>query len=303
MDGVYRPLIPRSPVNQAYPSDALKRWLQENLERGCTPAQMRQSMIDAGYPADFASSFVVQASTSPQTSAAETVGEFASTAALQAWWTRVETLAGGNSVELGDREALILGRHTPNGIFYLRNLLAPEECDAIVELSSSRIKRSTVVDPKSGDPVPDPRRTSHGTFFEAAANPLIATVEARLARLCGLPVKHGEGLQILHYTKGGEYQPHYDYFDPGVSGSAKQLARGGQRIVTIIMYLNTVEQGGGTSFPELGLEFLPEKGAALMFSSLTRDGRLQSQSLHGGTPVTAGVKWIATRWIRINPYV
>lgn len=291
-----------SQVNRAYPSEALNRWLQENRARGCTPAQLLQSMIDAGYSADFAGSFVVQAGISPQTSVAETVGEFASNPALHAWWRRVDALATGNSVALGDREALIRGRHTANGIFYLRKLLDQGECDAIIELSSSRIQRSTVVDPQSGDPVPDPRRSSQGTFFEAAVNPLIAAVEARLARLCGLPVEHGEGLQILHYTEGGEYQPHYDYFDPSVAGSTKQLARGGQRIVTIIMYLNTVEQGGGTIFPELGLEFLPEKGAALMFSSLTRDGRLQSQSLHGGSPVKDGVKWIATRWIRINPY-
>jgi prolyl 4-hydroxylase len=221
---------------------------------------------------------------------------------LHAWWSRIDALADTRCVDLGDRVALMAARLVDHGIVFVRKVLAPDECDAIVEQSSPRIERSTVVDPVSGASVPDPRRTSHGTYFEAGANPLIGAVEARLARLSGLPQAHGEGLQILHYTVGGEYQPHFDYFDPSVSGSTLQLARGGQRIVTIIVYLNEVEGGGATIFPELGLEFLPEKGAALMFTSLTRDGRLQPLSLHGGAPVTAGTKWIATRWIRINPY-
>jgi len=330
-------------MSRSSPSAALDLWLRENLNRGCSPGQLLQSLLDAGYAPDFASALVRQAAPGPGAFAYDPHihrdphnhrdpyihrdphirhdpsepgdphaphdrnphrphAEHAGHPSLCAWWSRIDALAGTRRVDLGDRVALVAARQGDHGIVFVRKVLAPEECDAIVEQSSPRIERSTVVDPVSGASVPDPRRTSHGTYFEAGANPLIGAVEARLAQLSGLPQAHGEGLQILHYTVGGEYQPHFDYFDPSVAGSAPQLARGGQRIVTIIVYLNEVEGGGATIFPELGLEFLPEKGAALMFTSLTRDGRLQPLSLHGGAPVTAGAKWIATRWIRINPY-
>jgi prolyl 4-hydroxylase len=223
--------------------------------------------------------------------------------ALQAWWARCDELAAATRVDLGDRIGQIVGRHARNGIFYLRGVLSPEECDAMIEASAARIRGSTVVDPTTGQFVPDHRRTSFGTHFERTATPVVAAVERRLARLSGLPEPNGEGLQILHYRVGGEYRPHFDYFDPATPGCALQLKHGGQRLLTIILYLNDVEGGGGTLFPELGLEFLPEKGAALMFASMTREGVLQPQSLHGGSPVVSGVKWIATRWIRLGAYV
>jgi len=293
----------RPEVTRSSPSAALDLWLRENLNRGCSPGQLLQSLLDAGYGPEFARALVHRTGPGPEVFPHDPHAGHAGHPSLQAWWSRIDALAGTRRLDLGDRVARVAARQMDHGIVFVREVLAQDECDAIVEQSAPRIERSTVVDPVSGASVPDPRRTSHGTFFEAGANPLIGAVEARLARLSGLPRAHGEGLQILHYTLDGEYQPHFDYFDPTVSGSTRHLERGGQRIVTIIVYLNEVEGGGATVFPELGLEFLPEKGAALMFASLTREGRLQPLSLHGGTPVTAGTKWIATRWIRLDPYV
>jgi prolyl 4-hydroxylase len=80
------------------------------------------------------------------------------------------------------------------------------------------------------------------------------------------------------------------------------LAMGGQRISTLIMYLNDVPAGGSTVFPEVGLDVLPRKGNALYFAYATEDGQLDRRSLHGGSPVGAGEKWIATKWIRQRPY-
>jgi len=308
----------------------LEDWFRLNVGRGCSLDQLHQSLLQAGYEANFALDFLRSSSgggwqpaaaagggdlahAAPPGGSAELAARDATEArrladhggktALEAWWARCAELAGATRIDLGDRVAQITGRHTANGIFYLRGVLSPAECDALVEASAARIRGSTVVDPATGQFVPDTRRTSQGTHFERAADPVVAAVERRLALLSGLPEPNGEGLQILHYRVGGEYRPHFDYFDPTTPGCALQLKHGGQRLLTIILYLNEVDGGGGTVFPELGLEFLPEKGAALMFASMTRDGALQPQSLHGGSPVTAGVKWIATRWIRVAPYV
>jgi prolyl 4-hydroxylase len=74
------------------------------------------------------------------------------------------------------------------------------------------------------------------------------------------------------------------------------LERGGQRVATILMYLNTPDGGGATTFPDVGLEVTPVKGNAVFF---TYDRpHPDTKTLHGGAPVTAGIKWAATKWLR-----
>lgn len=46
--------------------------------------------------------------------------------------------------------------------------------------------------------------------------------------------EHQEGLQILHYHDGEKYEPHHDFFHDKVN---QQPDHGGQRVVTILMYL------------------------------------------------------------------
>ncbi len=106
------------------------------------------------------------------------------------------------------------------------------------------------------------------------------------------PVDHGEGLQILHYGTGGEYKPHFDYFPPEEPGSHVQMTIGGQRISTLVMYLNDVEEGGTTIFPEVGLEVVPKKVQPSISNTPTAKTRLDRMTLHGGSPVTRGEKWI-----------
>lgn len=48
----------------------------------------------------------------------------------------------------------------------------------------------------------------------------------------------------------------------------------------------------------IGLSLHLGAGDTLIFGNLDRDGRPHPKLLHAGEPVTRGVKWIATRWIR-----
>jgi hypothetical protein len=45
---------------------------------------------------------------------------------------------------------------------------------------------------------------------------------------------------------------------------------GGQRLATLIVYLNTVSQGGATAFKDLNMKVSPEKGKALLFFPATK---------------------------------
>ena len=114
---------------------------------------------------------------------------------------------------------------------------------------------------------------------------------------------HGEGLQVLKYGKGQEYRPHYDFFDPKNANYQKNIGKGGQRVGTLLMYLSDVEAGGGTNFPKINLEVRPKKGMALYFANTKFDGSIEPLSLHAGMPVNKGTKFLATKWLRANPYV
>ena len=179
----------------------------------------------------------------------------------------------------------------------LDGMLTEQECAELIELARPRLQRALTVDTDGRHQV-DHRRTSEGMFFILNELPLIGRIEQRLASLLGVPVNHGEGLQILHYLPGQEYEPHYDWFDPEQAGYGAITAVGGQRIASVVMYLNTPEQGGGTAFPEIGLTVTARRGSAVYFAYEGGD----RTSVHAGLPVTRGEKWIATKWLRERPF-
>ncbi len=179
----------------------------------------------------------------------------------------------------------------------LENVLGAQECDELIALARPRLQRALTVDSEGRQQV-DRRRTSEGMFFTLNEVPLVGRIERRLAALLGVPASHGEGLQILHYLPGQAYEPHFDWFDPGQPGYEAITAVGGQRIASVVMYLNTPARGGGTAFPEPGLTVTARRGAAVYFAYEGGD----RSSLHAGLPVLEGEKWIATKWLREQPY-
>ena len=196
-----------------------------------------------------------------------------------------------------DREVRVSLSVTKPALRVLDGLLTGEECDELVALARPRLARALTVD-ATGNLQVDHRRTSAGMFFKLGELPLVAQLEQRIAGLLDIPVSHGEGLQILHYLPGQEYTPHYDWFDPEQPGFAAVTERGGQRIASVVMYLNTPEAGGGTAFPAAGLTVTALRGSAVYFAYESGD----TSSLHAGLPVLGGEKWIATKWLRERPY-
>jgi prolyl 4-hydroxylase len=176
------------------------------------------------------------------------------------------------------------------------NLLSDEECDGIINLATKRLARSETVATAADGSEVNAARTSDGMFFERCETDLIRTVETRIASLLRWPLDHGEGLQVLRYRPGAEYQPHYDYFDPGHVSTPNILKRGGQRVGTLVIYLNTPVAGGSTIFPDIGLDVAPVRGNAVFFSY--DRPHPATQTLHGGSPVIEGEKWVATKWLR-----
>jgi len=205
------------------------------------------------------------------------------------------------SIDAGDRLVHVLLHLQKPCVVLFGNLLGEDECTAIIAAAQGRMARSrTVARDGAGEEV-NADRTSEGMFFQRGEIDVVQRVEARIARLLRWPLQNGEGMQVLHYRPGTEYKPHYDYFAPDAPGTAQILARGGQRVGTLILYLNETEGGGSTVFPETGLHVMPRAGCGVFFSYERPDPA--SGTLHGGAPVLAGEKWIATKWLREGEFV
>jgi prolyl 4-hydroxylase len=69
----------------------------------------------------------------------------------------------------------------------------------------------------------------------------------------------------------------------------------------MVMYLNTPTDGGATTFPDVGLDVMPVRGNAVYFSY--DRAHPCTGTLHGGAPVLAGEKWVATKWLRQGVFV
>lgn len=274
----------------------LRQWIVTQAEAGCRPEDIIAAMVKSGWDEDVA----IDALEATLRERLDQVA--ASRAAVPAGVKTPEPdLAGRASVVVGGHEVKILAVMKQPRVVVFGGLLTDAECDGLMDLARPRLARSETVDNSTGGSEVNAARTSDGMFFERGESPLIATIEQRLATLVNWPLENGEGLQVLRYRPGAEYKPHHDYFDPAHPGSAAILKRGGQRVGTLVMYLNTPAVGGATTFPDVGFEVAPIKGNAVFFAydrphAVTR-------TLHGGAPVVEGEKWVATKWMREGVFI
>lgn len=272
-----------------------KQWIVENLARNCTHESIIEKLVLNNFDPLFAAESVLKLSKgidSPETEVLKKPYVYETPRIPQT----------GNVIKTADRDVFVSLRMKKPVVAVFDNLLSLEECDELVRLSSAKLTRSTIVDPTTGKSEVIEARSSYGTFFTLNENPFIATLDRRIATVMNWPIENGEGIQILNYKIGGEYKPHFDYFSWDEPGSEIHLARGGQRVSTLVMYLNDVEEAGETIFPSIGLSITPKKGSALYFEYCNSQGQVDPLTLHGGTPVAAGSKWIATKWMRQNRF-
>ena len=276
--------------------DAWQHWLTDNVARGCSLESMVESMLRAGFDR-------VTADAAVQNSVG--TGRQASLIKTESTEYRYDLcpVASGNLIRAYDIEVEVLMRFQRPQVVVFGGVLSPDECGEIIERSRHRLKRSTIVDPHSGKEDAIDSRSSEGIWFQRGEDALIERLDRRISAMMNWPVENGEGLQVLHYATGGEYRPHFDYFPPDQAGSASHIARGGQRVATLIVYLNDVPNGGETIFPEAGISVVGRQGGAVYFRYQNGSRQLDPLTLHGGAPVLGGEKWIMTKWMRERAYI
>jgi prolyl 4-hydroxylase len=183
-------------------------------------------------------------------------------------------------------------------LFIVRDVITADESRQIIDLMEQHMAPSGLLGPTD-----DPDfRTSHSSNPDPQ-HPVMKLLETRLHEVVGIQPELGETVQGQRYHVGQQFKAHFDWLATDQPYWPLEERSGGQRTWTAMMFLNEPEAGGHTTFPEVGVSVRPRTGNLLVWNNLTPEGEENKLSMHCGSPVTAGVKYVVTKWYRERPWV
>jgi prolyl 4-hydroxylase len=179
------------------------------------------------------------------------------------------------------------------------DVITAEEQEYILKTAEPLFARSSVV----GSDKPSDARTSETAWIHKDD----AVVGPMMKRICdqfGVPVENAESLQIVKYKPGTYYREHHDSCCDENDTCKNFSSSAGQRIRTILLYLNDNFTGGETGFPTLDKKLKAPPRGALVFHPMAKDhpSACHPKALHAGLPVETGEKYICNIWVRENKW-
>ena len=179
----------------------------------------------------------------------------------------------------------------------VEKLLSIEECNKIIEISKDKFSQSQVIGANTGD------RTSE-TAWISKDDPIAQKILLKACEMTGKPIENCEELQIVRYKPGTFYRPHHDSCCENSEGCKDFEKLGGQRVGTLILYLNDDFTDGHTEFPNLKRKFKSGPGSGLFFRPMDKDcKKCHTLALHGGMPPSSGTKYLCNAWVRESKFI
>jgi prolyl 4-hydroxylase len=180
----------------------------------------------------------------------------------------------------------------------IHDILEPHECDYIISKADSSFARSSVV----GVDGPDESRTSE-TAWISKDDPVARKILERACELTGKSYENTEDLQVVRYKPGTYYRAHHDACCEDSEACSLFENKGGQRVGTLLVYLNDEFTDGETHFPDFGdLKMKAPPGSAIFFKPLGSEDKCHPKALHAGLPISSGTKYVCNAWVRENEF-
>ena len=139
-----------------------------------------------------------------------------------------------------------------------------DEADKFIEL----IDKSNKIDSTIGV---DGKVTTNNTRISQTVSlcdcdKIVIDLKKKVAKELDIPFNNIEPVQAQVYERGGKFDVHQDGF------CAKNLIKfglsSGNRVKTLMIYLNYNLEGGSTTFPNLNESFMPFTGTAIKWDNL-----------------------------------
>ncbi|MEI9890696.1 MAG: 2OG-Fe(II) oxygenase [Caulobacteraceae bacterium] len=172
-------------------------------------------------------------------------------------------------------------------------------CDWIIAQARDRLRPAKVYDTSGALAVSNGRNNSYAELSLADSDLVVLAVRERLAAAAGLQVLHMDGPPGAALRARPEFRAPRRLLRPGHPQPGQPDGGRGQRIATVLLYLNDEGlEGGETDFPRLGFAHRGKKGDALVFFNVDASGQPDPRTLHAGLAPTQGEKWVVSQWIR-----
>lgn len=262
---------------------ALKDWILSRLHYGEQPAVLLQEVMQRGYT--FEAAAAVLREEGADISHLNAAGEWPDEGFYQALASEHGLLEHAEVEDFCSEQIQLYG---------YPGFLTESECDTIIAIASSQLRASEITATEGFEGF----RTSSTCDLSFIHHPAISHLEQKIIATLQLGIGEGEVLQAQCYDIGQEFKAHTDYFEPGTQEYQDFASEDGQRTWTFMIYLNEDCQGGITEFPCLQRQFTPRTGYALIWNNLLANGVPNPQTLHHAHKVTAGQKFVVTKWFR-----
>lgn len=182
-----------------------------------------------------------------------------------------------------------------NNPIVVNNVITKEICDRIIDYCLDiNDDRTRFVDDKYNQ-----------QFAISKTSELAQPIIEKMAKMIGLKFNQAEDMIVFRYSP---YQTYPIINDSCCFANDKCQAfikRGGQRVTSIVIYLNDEFEGGETIFPNIDkLTILPSTGSAIVYYPLAANStKCHPKGYKVANLVKSGIKWTATLYFRENEYI
>jgi prolyl 4-hydroxylase len=174
-------------------------------------------------------------------------------------------------------------------IFSIDNFLSDKDCQTIINHSKNKMEPAQTGSFEKAKV--SKIRTGSSYFLNYLDDPDLFQIFKKLSILVNKPGRNfDKAFQVIHYGPNEFYEHHTD---PSPARNKKENIK--HRKLTILCYLNDVEEGGETEFPKLNLKISPKKGKIIYFDNY-EGNNINPLCLHKGCNVLKGEKWAFNLW-------
>ena len=178
------------------------------------------------------------------------------------------------------------------------NLLNDTQINDILDHASHKIADQDIIEGR----FVYARNKQH--LFIRKENEIIKPILEHIAKIVNMPYENAENVLVARYMPYQTYMEHMDSCCDDNDKCRDFIKRGGERVLSLIVYLSDGFKGGGTFFNKLGLNIRPDKGGAILFHPLAQTSRkCHPNSLHTEQPLDGGIKWLMHVWFRETAFL